>query len=136
MQNYNRFRVFTSFQTEVPLSFHCCFVFSLCSFADVVTFDLHFQTRSCKDSLSRSRCLASYRCNAGNLNGHYYNGPHQAMSDDGVVWYTWHGWHYSIKSVVMMVRASDLQQQQQPVLANMPPGLEVRTAAGGEPSRG
>lgn len=78
------------------------------------------------------------RCNAGNLNGHYYNGPFQAMSDDGVVWYTWHGWHYSIKSVVMMVRAADLEQQQQPpVLANPPDGLEGRkAAAGGGPSRG
>ncbi|XP_039638964.1 fibrinogen-like protein 1 isoform X1 [Perca fluviatilis] len=49
------------------------------------------------------------RCDSGNLNGHYYKGPYQAMADDGVVWYTWHGWWYSIKSVVMMVRASDLE---------------------------
>jgi hypothetical protein len=28
--------------------------------------------------------------------------------DDGVVWYTWHGWWYSIKSVAMMIRASDV----------------------------
>ena len=26
-----------------------------------------------------------------------------------MVWYTWHGWWYSIKSVVMMVRAKDLE---------------------------
>lgn len=32
------------------------------------------------------------------------------MTDDGVVWYTWHGWWYSIKSVVMMVRAADHQR--------------------------
>lgn len=32
------------------------------------------------------------------------------MSDDGVVWHTWHGWWYSIKSVVMMVRAADHQR--------------------------
>ena len=31
------------------------------------------------------------------------------MTNDGVVWYTWHGWWYSIKSVIMMVRASDLE---------------------------
>ncbi|XP_077575192.1 fibrinogen-like protein 1 [Stigmatopora nigra] len=49
------------------------------------------------------------RCDSGNLNGHYYKGPYQAMTDDGVVWYTWHGWWYSIKSVVMMVRATDLE---------------------------
>ncbi|XP_064781982.1 fibrinogen-like protein 1 [Oncorhynchus masou masou] len=47
-------------------------------------------------------------CESGNLNGHYYNGPYQAVLDDGVVWYTWHGWWYSIKSVVMMIRASDV----------------------------
>ncbi|XP_018556457.1 fibrinogen-like protein 1 isoform X2 [Lates calcarifer] len=49
------------------------------------------------------------RCDSGNLNGHYYKGPYQAMTDDGVVWYTWHGWWYSIKSVIMMVRATDLE---------------------------
>ncbi|XP_029621728.1 fibrinogen-like protein 1 [Salmo trutta] len=48
------------------------------------------------------------KCESGNLNGHYYNGPYQAVMDDGVVWYTWHGWWYSIKSVVMMIRASDV----------------------------
>ncbi|XP_056135642.1 fibrinogen-like protein 1 [Lampris incognitus] len=48
------------------------------------------------------------RCKSGNLNGHYYKGPYKAMTEDGVVWYTWHGWWYSIKSVVMMVRAADL----------------------------
>lgn len=32
------------------------------------------------------------------------------MMDDGVVWHTWHGWWYSIKSVVMMVRADDHQR--------------------------
>uniref|UniRef100_H3DQK7 Fibrinogen-like protein 1 n=1 Tax=Tetraodon nigroviridis TaxID=99883 RepID=H3DQK7_TETNG len=65
---------------------------------------------------SDSRCVRHSRsgwwfsrCDSGNLNGHYYNGPYQAMTDDGVVWYTWHGWWYSIKSVVMMVRADDLQ---------------------------
>ncbi|TWW59506.1 fibrinogen-like protein 1 [Takifugu flavidus] len=50
------------------------------------------------------------RCDSGNLNGHYYNGPYQAMMDDGVVWHTWHGWWYSIKSVVMMVHAADHQR--------------------------
>ncbi|XP_062378815.1 fibrinogen-like protein 1 isoform X2 [Sardina pilchardus] len=44
------------------------------------------------------------RCHSGNLNGQYYNGPYQAVTDDGVVWHTWHGYWYSIKSVVMMIR--------------------------------
>lgn len=54
------------------------------------------------------------KCDSGNLNGHYYKGPYKAMTDDGVVWYTWHGWWYSIKSVVMMLRAADFEGQPPP----------------------
>lgn len=64
------------------------------------------------ENLQHDSCALFFpprRCDSGNLNGHYYNGPYHAMTDDGVVWYTWHGWWYSIKSVVMMVRAADLQ---------------------------
>ncbi|KAM3622905.1 uncharacterized protein V6R79_004584 [Siganus canaliculatus] len=70
------------------------------------------------------------RCDSGNLNGHYYNGPYQAMTDDGVVWYTWHGWWYSIKSVVMMVRAADLEHPP-PIIAPLPGHLDTGKAAGG-----
>ncbi|XP_073332370.1 fibrinogen-like protein 1 [Pagrus major] len=68
------------------------------------------------------------RCDSGNLNGHYYNGPYKAMTDDGVVWYTWHGWWYSIKSVVMMVRAADLEHPP-PVIAPLPGQLDSNKAA-------
>ncbi|KAM7418366.1 hypothetical protein PAMA_015812 [Pampus argenteus] len=70
------------------------------------------------------------RCDSGNLNGHYYKGPYQAMTDDGVVWYTWHGWWYSIKSVVMMVRAADLEHPP-PVIGRLPGKFDPRKAAGG-----
>nr|XP_061833207.1 fibrinogen-like protein 1 isoform X2 [Nerophis lumbriciformis] len=66
------------------------------------------------------------RCDSGNLNGHYYKGPYQALTDDGVVWYTWHGWWYSIKSVVMMMRAADLQSPP----ATSPRQLDPNRAAG------
>ncbi|XP_053110496.1 fibrinogen-like protein 1 isoform X3 [Hemicordylus capensis] len=46
------------------------------------------------------------RCHSANLNGLYYNGPYSAATDNGIVWYTWHGWWYSLKSVVMKVRPS------------------------------
>ncbi|XP_044311716.1 fibrinogen-like protein 1 isoform X1 [Varanus komodoensis] len=46
------------------------------------------------------------RCHSANLNGLYYNGPYSATTDNGIVWYTWHGWWYSLKSVVMKVRPS------------------------------
>ncbi|AWP06227.1 putative fibrinogen-like protein 1 [Scophthalmus maximus] len=70
------------------------------------------------------------RCDSGNLNGHYYNGPYQAMTDDGVVWYTWHGWWYSIKSVVMMVRAADLEHP--PLVIAPPLGQLDSKATGGD----
>nr|XP_020512416.1 fibrinogen-like protein 1 [Labrus bergylta] len=69
------------------------------------------------------------RCDSGNLNGHYYNGPYKAMADDGVVWYTWHGWWYSIKSVVMMVRAADLEHPP-PVIPSLPGELDPGKAGG------
>lgn len=72
--------------------------------------------------------LPPCRCDSGNLNGHYYKGPYQAMTDDGVVWYTWHGWWYSIKSVVMMVRAADLEHLR-PVMALLPGQLDPIKAA-------
>ncbi|CAL8329103.1 unnamed protein product [Merluccius merluccius] len=61
------------------------------------------------------------RCESGNLNGHYYQGPYAALADDGVVWYTWHGWWYSMKSVVMMVRAADLQPPPPSYAPALPP---------------
>ncbi|KAM9413506.1 fibrinogen-like protein 1 [Salvelinus alpinus] len=44
------------------------------------------------------------RCHSANLNGYYYHGAYSAVTDNGVVWYTWHGWWYSLKSVVMKIR--------------------------------
>ncbi|XP_030621431.1 fibrinogen-like protein 1 [Chanos chanos] len=49
------------------------------------------------------------RCHSANLNGLYYKGPYSAVTDDGVVWYTWHGWWYSLKSVVMKIRPADFE---------------------------
>ncbi|XP_013804917.1 fibrinogen-like protein 1 isoform X2 [Apteryx mantelli] len=49
------------------------------------------------------------RCHSANLNGLYYKGPYTAITDNGVVWYSWHGWWYSLKSVVMKVRPADFE---------------------------
>ncbi|KAM7168370.1 fibrinogen-like protein 1 isoform 1-T2 [Macrochelys suwanniensis] len=49
------------------------------------------------------------RCHSSNLNGVYYKGPYTAKTDNGIVWYTWHGWWYSLKSVVMKVRPADFE---------------------------
>ncbi|XP_042555708.1 fibrinogen-like protein 1 [Dipodomys spectabilis] len=47
------------------------------------------------------------RCHSANLNGIYYQGSYTAQTDSGIVWYTWHGWWYSLKSVVMKIRPND-----------------------------
>ncbi|XP_027709427.1 fibrinogen-like protein 1 [Vombatus ursinus] len=47
------------------------------------------------------------RCHSANLNGLYYRGAYTGETDNGIVWYTWHGWWYSLKSVVMKIRPSD-----------------------------
>ncbi|XP_069487667.1 fibrinogen-like protein 1 isoform X2 [Ambystoma mexicanum] len=49
------------------------------------------------------------RCHAANLNGFYYKGPYTAKTDNGIVWYTWHGWWYSLKSVTMKARPAEFQ---------------------------
>uniref|UniRef100_A0A3B4CQT8 Fibrinogen-like protein 1 n=2 Tax=Pygocentrus nattereri TaxID=42514 RepID=A0A3B4CQT8_PYGNA len=49
------------------------------------------------------------RCHSANLNGLYYKGPYSAVTDNGIVWYTWHGWWYSLKSVEMKIRPNDFE---------------------------
>ncbi|XP_028657912.1 fibrinogen-like protein 1 [Erpetoichthys calabaricus] len=51
------------------------------------------------------------RCHSGNLNGYYYNGPYASKTDNGIVWYTWHGWWYSMKSVVMKIRPAEFESK-------------------------
>lgn len=48
------------------------------------------------------------RCHSANLNGVYYpNGHYSASTDDGVVWYPWKGWWYSLKTSAMKLRPVD-----------------------------
>ncbi|KAI1883530.1 hypothetical protein AGOR_G00232500 [Albula goreensis] len=49
------------------------------------------------------------RCHSANLNGFYYKGPYSAVTDSGIVWYTWHGWWYSLKFVEMKIRPEDFE---------------------------
>ncbi|PIO25756.1 hypothetical protein AB205_0182590 [Aquarana catesbeiana] len=49
------------------------------------------------------------RCHSANLNGVYYKGPYTSKTDDGIVWYTWHGWWYSLKYVAMKIRSANFE---------------------------
>ncbi|KAG7282016.1 hypothetical protein CRUP_020121, partial [Coryphaenoides rupestris] len=49
-------------------------------------------------------------CHSANLNGLYYHrGYYSAVTDDGVVWYPWKGWWYSLKTTVMKLRPADFK---------------------------
>ncbi|XP_029964750.1 fibrinogen-like protein 1 [Salarias fasciatus] len=50
------------------------------------------------------------KCHSAHLNGRYYpKGHYSAMTDDGVIWYTWRGWWYSLKASVMKLRPTDFR---------------------------
>lgn len=62
------------------------------------------------DTYETGNCAVSYKgawwyskCHSSNLNGIYYNGHHDSYAD-GVDWYYWKGYHYSIPHTKMMVR--------------------------------
>uniref|UniRef100_A0A3Q1GU31 Fibrinogen-like protein 1 n=1 Tax=Acanthochromis polyacanthus TaxID=80966 RepID=A0A3Q1GU31_9TELE len=50
------------------------------------------------------------KCHSAHLNGRYYpSGHYSASTDDGVVWYTWRGWWYSLKTSIMKLRPIDFK---------------------------
>ncbi|KAI4819687.1 hypothetical protein KUCAC02_004927 [Chaenocephalus aceratus] len=50
------------------------------------------------------------KCHSAHLNGMYYpNGHYSALTDNGVVWYTWRGWWYSLKTSSMKLRSMDFK---------------------------
>ncbi|XP_013886097.1 fibrinogen-like protein 1 [Austrofundulus limnaeus] len=51
------------------------------------------------------------KCHSAHLNGVYYpRGHYSSLTDDGVVWYPWRGWWYSLKTTVMKLRPTDYQE--------------------------
>ncbi|XP_068163563.1 fibrinogen-like protein 1 [Antennarius striatus] len=50
------------------------------------------------------------KCHSAHLNGLYYpTGHYSALTDDGVVWYPWRGWWYSLKTSIMKLRPVDFK---------------------------
>ena len=48
-----------------------------------------------------------YRCHYSNLNGQYHRGAHTSPAD-GVIWHQWKGYHYSLKTSIMMIKPVEI----------------------------
>ncbi|XP_069027030.1 fibrinogen-like protein 1 isoform X2 [Embiotoca jacksoni] len=50
------------------------------------------------------------KCHSAHLNGMYYpNGHYSASTDNGVVWFPWKGWWYSLKTSIMKLRPTNFK---------------------------
>ena len=69
-----------------------------------------FSTRDQDNDAISDSCAQLYkggwwynRCHISNLNGLYHGGPHSSLAD-GVNWWTWKGFYYSLKFTEMKLR--------------------------------
>ena len=71
---------------------------------------MQFTTKDQGNDIEGSNCAAKYKgawwyknCHAANLNGQYLGGPHDSFAD-GINWYTFRGYKYSLKRSEMKIR--------------------------------
>jgi len=70
-----------------------------------------FSTKDQDNDAYHGSCAQLYKggwwygsCHRANLNGYYYNGGHHHSFPDGVNWYWWRGYFYSLKYTEMKVK--------------------------------
>ena len=73
-----------------------------------------FSTRDQDNDASSNSCAVYYKggwwygpgCHHSNLNGHYYHtGNYTPTNPDGVVWYYWKGYSYSLRFTEMKFKS-------------------------------
>ena len=69
-----------------------------------------FSTKDRDNDKSGENCAAEYKgawwyeyCHHSNLNGQYLKGQHSSLAD-GVNWYHWKGYYYSVKRAEMKIK--------------------------------
>ena len=74
--------------------------------------NMQFSTKDQDNDLGQhvSNCAENYKeawwyndCHSSNLNGLYLNGSHASLAD-GVNWYTFRGYNYSLKRTEMKIK--------------------------------
>lgn len=69
-----------------------------------------FSTKDSDNDVHKDNCAVLYKggwwyekCHFSNLNGIYHHGVHDSYAD-GIIWYHWKKYHYSLKSTSMKIR--------------------------------
>jgi len=72
--------------------------------------NFYFSTKDADNDIWPKNCAEAFKgawwyskCHSSNLNGYYYNGSHKSYAD-GIEWYAWTGYYYSLPFTEMKIK--------------------------------